>query len=314
VPGKENLGQVYEQLEQRAAAENWTPMRLQRAKDQASRKLDEKDRVVQINQREADKQADTIVTQMGKDFTDITQIPIEVRNGMSSETLNNLTRVATSNKEASEQIKPNGETFQRLYGMMQGSPEEFMQLNLSEHWDQLTPNEQTTLLGAQQSMVRAQADEAKANEAARTGAASAAADKEAARRSGLKANLFGGSYTYVGKMTAGRKDIDDADKRAIADAMQPALIKAIDNDGIITDEEWRDAYGWATRSVTTTRKNMFGVTQEGKRPIYDMTIDMVADDDKVRIRRRLKASGAPSDDEAVLDYYRKFKGVKGAWQ
>lgn len=308
VPGKQNLGQVFDNLDARAEAENWTPQRLERAKIQARRKIEDEEMIVQIDQREADRQADAIVTQLGRDFTDITLIPIEIRNKMSPEALNSQTRVAMSFKENKEQVKPDGEASIYLHSLMMGDPEKFAEINLSEYADQLTPSERSVFAGQQASIRRAAEDKAKADEAAAKGKVEADKLQKDAQVSQARANVFNDAYGFVGKMTAGRKDIDDGDRREIARAMTPKLREALE-DGIITDEEMREAYVWGTRTIKTTEKGLFGDTSY-QRPIYNINIDNIAPEDAKAIRSLLRKRGLPSDDEAVMDHYRQFYGTK----
>lgn len=131
---------IEKKLNERAAAEGWSPERTERARKEIDRVISRDEGLLRDQRAEADEQAANIVAQKGEGFTSTNMIPSAVRAKLSPVQLAQYEDIARKNREP-KPAAANGAEALALSVMRIENPEQFAGLNLAKYAPYLTPAE-----------------------------------------------------------------------------------------------------------------------------------------------------------------------------
>jgi soluble lytic murein transglycosylase len=274
-PREWDKDQVYNNLDQIAETERWSPERLERAKKRADDDIRRDEELKGREERAADQSALQAVAGLGAGFTSINQIPAAVREKMSVETRTRFEQTAQTNLARSQEIPANGADSMRLEIMRRTDPEAFARENLSSYVGKVTPGELQGLVLDQASAL----------------AAAAKPKPVIDTQSGIT------SAISHGQKYGGIK-LDDKDFPTVFDTMQAILAPRAATGQPLTSTDYDTAFKAATRSVPTA-STVFGFRSSGAVPVYDLTIDQISDNMKATIIRNWNGPGKPTDAQIL---------------
>lgn len=231
----------------------------------------------------ADRSASEWVLKQGAGFTDISQMPASIRNGLSPDAARSYIGVAKSNAKPTE-IKANGARATDLELMRINDPEVFAKTPLGKFAGEVTPAELQGLLIEQAKMNKGDPDKSIRSKVASTIRTFAADDgltgKENAKRRIAVQKIMEGE---VHSLTGGKRNP--------------------------TDDELYRAYQSATRDITYRTTTFFGGSGERTKPRYDLGADDVPADRRLKIIAGYKQTyGREPNDEEVGEIFRNGKG------
>ena len=261
----------------------WTFERRERAKDEIRKRVSLSDGLKAREESDADRKASEWVLKQGAGFTDISQMPASIRNGLSPDAARSYIGVAKSNAKPTE-IKANGARATDLELMRINDPEVFAKTPLGKFAGEVTPAELQGLLIEQAKMNKGDPDKSIRSKVASTIRTFAADDgltgKENAKRRIAVQKIMEGE---VHSLTGGKRNP--------------------------TDDELYRAYQSATRDITYRTTTFFGGSGERTKPRYDLGADDVPADRRLKIIAGYKQTyGREPNDEEVGEIFRNGKG------
>jgi len=288
-PRRWDLQDVTSRIYARAEAERWSPEQrdavLEAAKDRVS--FDE-----QLKKRDedsADRAASEWVLKQGSRFTDISQMPASIRNGLSPDAARSYIGVAKSNSKPVEAVA-NGATATSLELMRIMEPEKFAATPLGKFAGQVTRAEMQGLLVEQAKIIKGDPDKSIRSKVAST-----------ISTFGVEDGLTGNKEDVRQKRVAVQKIMESELQAVTGGKRNP------------TDDELYRAYQSATRDVTFTVNRSFAGIPTGQAQRTKPRFELEASDVPENIRQRIvagwaKTYGSAPNDEQIGTAYRNGKG------
>lgn len=144
-PQRHDLNALLAGADKAAAANGWSPERLDRAKDEISRRVGRDEQLLKRNEDEAGRKALEVINGLGDNgFTSLSQIPASIRAGLSVDDQHRLIEMASNNAKAratGTSVKANGGEAFNLNMMAIYQPDEFKKMNLGMVQDKVTASE-----------------------------------------------------------------------------------------------------------------------------------------------------------------------------
>lgn len=226
-PRKWDLSAAYTTLEDRAKREKWTPERLERARKRVDEHV-RRDEMLDKRREDSEWESSLgTVDALGENFTDVSQIPNFDR--LPPDRRVQLRNMADANRKAvlaGQAPKANGDTAIILGKMAIEQPDSFLNIDLREYRNRVTPAEYDELQKSQ-SRISANPAEEKSYLSVVSGAISAFATPDL--------HLNGEQNTVR--------------RTRVANAMLTYLRKTVDPKRLPTDSERRAAFNWAVGEV-----------------------------------------------------------------
>ena len=279
-----DLGTAYDTIDTQAEAEQWTPERRERAKEQVSVRINRMKAVENERQSASYDVAMEKVANLGDNFTDLTQLgDLDV----SGTQLNTLTNVAAANARA---LRAEGdaaakariensyrETALSLENIAQSRPADFATMKLDRFMPGLSPAQRVAFTKKQ-------------------------ADVAESLRGWTPYSGINAAVTRA--TTFGGVALDTEDKVAVRQIMQ-AEAERLHKAGKgreLSEKDFDDLLVSAVRDVPTT--GFFG--GKGKMKRYDLTPGSISTNDRNGVESALKAAGNsnPSEDD-IMSFYRR---------
>jgi len=274
-----------------AAAEKngWTPEQRDAVMDAAKDRVSFDEQLKKRDEDSADRAASEWVLKQGAGFTDISQMPASIRNGLSPDAARSYIGVAKSNSKPADAVA-NGSTATTLELMRIMEPEKFAATPLGKFAGQVTRAEMQGLLVEQAKIIKGDPDKSIRSKVAST------------------ISTFG-----VEDGLTGNKDDVRRKRVAVQKTMEAELQAVTGRKRNPTDDELYKAYQSATRDVTFTVNTSFAGIPTGQaqrtKPRYELEARDVPDN----IRQRIvagwqKTYGTAPNDEQIGTAYRNGKG------
>lgn len=149
-PGEHDLNAIYSRIDQRADAEQWTPEKRERWKQQADRVVQRDETLLRRDQSQAYDAALTQADKLGDNFTDVSQLGDSYYRA-SPEQKHTLNQRAEANR-APKAVKADGDVALGLNLLANGAPDEFLSTDLRGYRAQMTPGEFASLAVLQTKM------------------------------------------------------------------------------------------------------------------------------------------------------------------
>jgi hypothetical protein len=240
-------------------------------------------------EQDADRSASEWVLKQGAGFTDISQMPASIRNGLNPDAARQYMGVAKSNAKPKEPVA-NSATTTSLELMRILEPEKFAKEPLGKYAGSITRAEMQGLLVEQAKIVKGDPDKSIRSKVAST------------------ISTFG-----VEDGLTGNKEKDRQKRVAVQKIMEGEVSAITGGKRNPTDDELYRAYQSATRDVTfkvnTTVLGIGTGQAERSKPRYELGAKDVPENVRQRIVNSYqKIYGTAPDDEKIAETYRNGKG------
>lgn len=284
-----DLEDVTNRVYSTAKAQNWTFEQREAVLEAAKDRVSFDEQLKARDEAQADRAASEWVLKQGAGFTDISQMPASIRNGLSPDAARSYIGVAKSNSKPVEAVA-NGATATTLELMRIMEPDKFAATPLGKYAGQVTRSEMQGLLVEQAKIIKGDPDKSIRSKVAST-----------ISTFGVEDGLTGNKEDVRQKRVSVQKIMESEIQAVTGGKRNP------------TDDELYRAYQSATRDVTFTVNRTFaGIpTGQGQRtkPRYELEASDVPDN----IRQRIvagwtKTYGAAPNDEQIATSYRNGKG------
>jgi hypothetical protein len=281
---------IYAQIEDKAAAEGWTPEATKRVKRVWDQRMSTDEGLLGEQRRSADDQAKVIALNAGDNFR-VSMLPKAVQDNLSpvdrAEYGAAERRIAeqkakeaeTARKEAARETGKSAEW--QLEAQARFDPEGFKRADLKKYIGVISGEALNSLATKQVDLIRKPPPKFQPQEAI--------------------SSAISRGQRYHGV------EVDKKDLPAIYDFMQDKLAAVQAKNGGIGPNDADEAFKAAT-SVAIKRPGMIWGSTERKG--YEVTVADIGDGTKDIIRRNWKGSTPPSDDQ-ILDVYRAMVPAKG---
>lgn len=275
---------AYDELDKRAAAEGWSPERLERAKGRMDVKIQRDEQMLGRQQRQADEQALETVTPMGENFTSMNQIPRAVREKMSPETRLRFQEQAQKNLTAKTTTPDDTQDSVYLQQMRRQYPDDFANVNLSGYVGKVSGNDLKNL----------QLEQGSTRRGMQLRAGRWVSDKPKPKddmRSGIS-----GAITWGNKY--GGVKVGDKEWPAYYDAMEGYLLTMKEKKGRLDPEDYESAFRWAARTNPANSKPNAVVLRDG-----------IPADFEAEFRRNWRGSKPPTRGQIISAYTKFTTGI-----
>lgn len=289
-PRRWDKADIYRRIEEKAAQENWDFDRIEALKAKADREIVRDEELFNRRERSANRAASEAVLELGDSFTDIAQIPKEIRDNLSPDARASYIKAAESNRQPKEP-PANGDTALTLKLMRILEPERFAEMNLGQYVGQVRRSEIVSLVQAQ---ARLNGPEGR---------------KDVSLRGAISSSI---NFYATKEMDLSPKRDRERFMRVHA-IMENELRTITGGKRRPTDAELKQAFVSATRMVSQRYNTSFlgidtGSTVKGKAR-FELEINDVPPAVRERIvstyRREM---GSDPTDEQIAQMFRKYKG------
>lgn len=284
-----DLQDLTQKIYAQADAQGWSPEQrdavLEIAKDRVS--FDEQ--LKRRDEETADRAASEWVISRGVGFTDVSQMPANIRSRLSPDALRSYMGVAKANAKPAE-VKANGGTSTTLELMRIMDPEGFSKVSLGKYVGQVTPAEMQGLLKAQAEIIRGDPDADIRGKVSST-----------ISTFGIEAGLLGDKE-------------DDKVKRVRVQKIMEGEIKALTGGKRKpTEDELYKSFLSATKDVTYATNRTFAglrlANGERTKPRYELDASDIPENTRQRIVAGYQQTyGRAPTDEQLGEIYRNGKG------
>lgn len=284
-----DLQDVTQRIYARAEAERWSPEQRDAVLESAKDRVSFDEQLKARDESAADRSASDWVLKQGAGFTDISQMPASIRNGLSPDAARSYMGVAKSNSKPVEAVA-NGATATSLELLRVMEPEKFAREPLGKYAGQMTRAEIQGLLVEQAKIIKGDPDKSIRSKVAST-----------ISTFGVEDGLTGG------------KEADRQKRVRVQKIMEGEIQSLTGGKRNPSDDELYRAYQSATKDVTFTFNTTFAGIPTGSTQRTKPRYELQASDVPENIRQRIVASyqkiyGTAPDDEKVADAYRNGKG------
>lgn len=271
------------------AQADWTFERRERAKDEIRRRVSLSDGLKARAEADADRQASEWVLKRGDGFTDISQMPANIRNSLSPDAARSYIGVAKSNAKP-KSIAANGNTATALELMRILQPEEFAKQGLGKFVGQVTPAEMQGLMKEQAKII--------------------AGDPDADVRGKVSSTI---STFGVEAGLTGSDETDKVKRVRVQKVMEAEIRDLTGGKRKPTEDELYRAFLSATKEVTFTVNTSFAGIPTGQsqrtRRRFELEADDVPDNVRQRIAKGYQSTyGQAPTAEQIGEIYRNGKG------
>lgn len=270
---------AYDELDKRAAAEGWSPERLERAKGRMDVKIQRDEQMLGRQQRQADEQALEAITPMGENFTSMNQIPRAVREKMSPETRLRFQGVAENNLTKKNTIPDGTDDAMYLKRLRREYPADFAGKDLTQYVGKISQKDMDELW-LQQGDVRREQRESQGKPRPNDG-----------MRSGIS-----GAITWGNKY--GGVKVGDKEWPAYYDAMEGYLLTMKEKKGRLDPEDYESAFRWAARTNPANSKPNAVVLRDG-----------IPADFEAEFRRNWRGTKPPTRGQIISAYTKFTTGI-----
>ena len=267
----------------------WSFERRERAKEEIRRRVSTDETLKAREEADADRAASEVVMNLGDRFTDVSQIPANIRNRLSPDAVRQYMGVAKSNTKT-EAVQANGNTATSLELMRILEPERFSREPLGKYVGQVTRAELQGLAVEQAKIIKGDPDKSIRSKVAST------------------ISTFG-----VDDGLTGNKEDVRRKRVAVQKIMEGELQALTGGKRNPTDDELYRAYQSATKEITFTVNTTFAGIPTGQAQRTKPRFELDAGDVPENIRQRItqgyqkQLGRAPTDDE-IATAYRNGKG------
>ncbi len=268
---------------------DWTFERRERAKDEIRKRVSLSDGLKARQESDADRKASEWVLKRGDGFTDISQMPANIRNSLAPDAARSYIGVAKSNAKP-KSIPANGSTATALELMRILQPEEFAKQGLGKFVGQVTPAEMQGLMKEQAKIM--------------------AGDPDADVRGKVSTTI---STFGVEAGLTGSDEKDKAKRVRVQKAMEAEVRDLTGGKRKPTEDELYRAFLSATKEVTFAVNTTFagiptGQSQRTKRR-FELEAGDVPDNVRQRIAKGYQSTyGRAPTDEQIGEIFRNGKG------
>ncbi len=284
-PKKHDLTTLYTEVEARAAAEGWSPEKLERVRKEVDARVSRDELLYRREQEEESEAAWSVVARLGDGFTDVSQIP----NFHSLDPKEKITLAnrAEANRVPKE-VPANGDVVLRLGTEAITDPDVFASRNLERYRHNMTRAEFEGLV-LKQARLKTEEPAAKSI------------------RGGISStiNLYATEdMKLTGKANRSRF-------LAVFDIMENELTRVTGGKRVPSDAEYEQAWKSATREVGT-KTTFLGITTGGnERARFELTIDQASPAVRKQIRDTyVRVYGKEPDEDTMSRIYREGKGTR----
>ena len=263
---------AYDELDKRAAAEGWSPERLERAKGRMDVKIQRDEQMLSRQQRQADEQALEAITPMGENFTSMNQIPRAIREKMSPETRLRFQEQAQKNLTAKTTTPDDTSDAMYLKRLKREDPEAFGRVDLGAYVGKISHGDMKELW-LQQGEVKGKPK------------------PKDDMRSGIS-----GAITWGSKY--GGVKVGDKEWPAYYDAMEGYLLTMKEKKGRLDPEDYESAFRWAARTNPANSKPNAVVLRDG-----------IPADFEAEFRRNWRGAKPPTRGQIISAYTKFTTGI-----
>lgn len=289
-PQEHDLNAVYANIDAQADALEWSPEKREAVKQMAARMVERDENLLRRAYDDANDSAAQIILGLGDKFTDVEQLPKQVRDRMDPVKLAERAAEARANrdralKEANAEPKPNGPEQMRLNQMRYLDPGAFMNYDLSQISGKVSRAELDHFISEQAKLRKGSSEWTPLPHIG-------AAYDRGASVNGLKL----------------RPDQEVAVKQIMED--EAAKLFQTRKGAPLSDGDYDALFRSATRNVVTVKSGIFGESR-GAKPRYDLTPGMVPDRARKQIIDAYKAThgGREPSNEDIARAYRSGPGL-----
>lgn len=278
-PRRDDLNGLYAAIDRQP----WDYERKKLAREEVDRRVARDDRLKARDEDDAKDAAYEVVNRLGGGFTSINQLPMAVRNRLSTETEKSLLAEAKRNAEPKE-VPANGDAVVNLHVLAASNPEAFMAADLRTYRPYMTAAEYDTL-STDQAKMRAKPEERTSYSSIRT------AINFYGKDIGLKAEEKDGQAVFslmrntLNTVTMGKRQPTDAEIKVAFDQ----AVMMTEQPGML----------WGTKQVRRYERD--DLPQNGI---------AVPQAERDAIRAQLTAKGIPADDQTIARIYFQRQAAK----
>lgn len=288
-PRRWDMEKVTSNIYSRAQAEGWSIEQRDAVLAEAKERVSMDETLQRRKEDDADRAASEWVISRGDRFTDVSQMPANIRSALSPDALRQYMGVAKSNVKT-EAPKANGSIATTLELKRILDPEGFAKESLGKYMGQMTPAEMQGLLKEQAKIV--------------------AGDPDADVRGKVSSTI---STFGVEAGLTGNKEADKVKRVRVQKTMEAEIKALTGNKRKPTEDELYKAFLSATKEVTFRVDRTFAGIGIGQADRTKPRYELEASDVPANVRQRIVNSytqtyGQAPSDEQLGEIYRNGKG------